>query len=168
VIDVKLGYFGWRQQDVPTNYDPTPGLWWFYIAQVFYNPILALVKCSVLVFILRIGEKRKGVSMAVYSIIAFTALQAVAIFFVVILQCLPVQAVWKPANYPNAKCIKPEFHITISSLTVLTDVLVLALPFYVFLGLKMRAATKVAVLCCFASGGVYVSSLLLIILKISC
>jgi hypothetical protein len=151
-IDIKLGYFGWQQKNVPADYDPSPGLWWFYIAQIFYNPILALVKCSVLVFILRLGERRRGVRTAVYVLIAFTALQAVAIFFVVVLQCLPIPAVWDAASYSDAKCIKPEFHVTISSLTILTDVLVLVLPFYVFLGLKMRKATKVAVLCCFASG----------------
>jgi hypothetical protein len=154
LIDIKLGYFGWRQKDVPADYNSAPSLWWFYIAQIFYNPILALVKCSVLVFILRLGDRRKGVRTAVYVLISFTALQAVAIFFVVILQCLPVSAVWDHASYPDAKCIKVEFHVTISSLTVLTDILVLVLPFYVFLGLKMRAATKVAVLCCFASGAV--------------
>jgi hypothetical protein len=150
--DIKLGYFGWEQKDVPANYDPSPGLWWFYIAQIFYNPILALVKCSILVFILRLGERRTGVRTAVYVLIAFTALQAVAIFFVVVFQCLPIPAIWDAAHYPDAQCIKPEFHITISSLTVLTDILVIILPFYVFLGLKMRTATKVAVLCCFATG----------------
>jgi len=152
--DIKLGYFGWQQEDVPVDYDPSPGLWWFYIAQIFYNPILALVKCSVLVFILRLGERRRGIRTVVYVLIGFTALQAVAIFCVVVLQCYPIPAVWDPASYPDAACIGSEFHVTISSLTIFTDVLVLALPFYVFLGLKMRTATKIAVLCCFASGAV--------------
>lgn len=152
--DMKLGYFGWHQEDVPADYDPSEGLYYFYIAQIFYNPILAFVKCSILVFILHIGRRRKGVPWMVYSVITFTALQAIAVFFGVLLQCLPIAANWDPSLQPTAKCIDPSFHVTISSLTVLTDLLVLALPFYVFLGLQVGRGTKIAVLCCFASGAV--------------
>jgi hypothetical protein len=37
-----------------------------------------------------------------------------------------------------------------SSITIVTDVLVIALPFWIFLGLKMAKAAKVAVLGIFA------------------
>ncbi|KAK7966392.1 integral membrane protein PTH11 [Apiospora aurea] len=150
----KLGYFGWHKADVPPDFDPAPGLWWFYLSQIFYNPILALVKCSVLVFILRVGGLRRGVRWACFGLITFTALQAVAIFFAVLLQCLPIEANWDMAAKADARCIDNAFHVTISSITILTDVLVVALPFYVFLGLKMRRATKIAVICIFAMGGV--------------
>ncbi|KAK8101901.1 integral membrane protein PTH11 [Apiospora kogelbergensis] len=150
----KLGYFGWHKEDVPEDFDPSPGLWWFYLSQIFYNPILALVKCSVLVFILRVGGLRSGVRWACFGLITFTALQAVAIFFAVLLQCVPIEANWDMAARADAKCINVAFHVTISSITILTDILVVALPFYVFLGLKMRRATKIAVICVFALGGV--------------
>ncbi|KAK8035535.1 hypothetical protein PG993_010530 [Apiospora rasikravindrae] len=153
-LDAKLGYFGWHKADVPADYDPSPGLWWFYLSQIFYNPILALVKCSVLVFILRVGGLRRGVRWACFGLITFTSLQAVAIFFAVLLQCLPIEANWDMAAKADAKCIDNAFHVTISSITILTDILVVALPFYVFLGLKMRKATKIAVICIFAMGGV--------------
>lgn len=139
---------------MPLDFDPSPGLWWFYLSQIFYNPILALVKCSVLIFILRVGGLRTGVRRACFGLITFTALQAVAIFFAVLLQCLPIEANWDMAAKTDAKCIDNAFHVTISSITILTDVLVVALPFYVFLGLKMRKATKIAVICVFALGGV--------------
>ncbi|KAK8001628.1 hypothetical protein PG991_013850 [Apiospora marii] len=153
-LDAKLGYFGWHKQDVPPDFDPSPGLWWFYLSQIFYNPILALVKCSVLVFILRVGGLRTGVRRACFGLITFTALQAVAIFFAVLLQCVPIEANWNMAAKADARCIDNAFHVTISSITILTDILVVALPFYVFLGLKMRKATKIAVICVFAMGGV--------------
>jgi hypothetical protein len=153
--DIKLGYFGYRAVDVPADFDPSPGLYIFYIAQIFYNPILALVKCSVTVFILRLCGRSKDqqkVRWAAYGIIAFTTAQAIGVFFGVVLQCLPIEAVWDMTKKATAKCIDPSFHVTISSLTVFTDILVLALPFYVFLGLQMRKATKMAVLGCFALG----------------
>jgi hypothetical protein len=107
-----------------------------------------------LIFILHIGGKRKGVRWMVYTVITLTALQAVGVFFGVTFACVPVSASWTPTEMANAKCINVAFHVTISSFTVLTDFMVLALPFYVFLGLQMRKSTKVAVLLCFASGAV--------------
>lgn len=139
---------------MPLDYDPSPGLWWFYLSQIFYNPILALVKCSVLVFMLRVGGLRASVRRACLGLITFTALQAVAIFFGVLLQCVPIEANWDMAAKADARCIDNAFHVTISSITIVTDILVVALPFYVFLGLKMRKATKIAVICVFALGGV--------------
>ncbi|PVH96315.1 hypothetical protein DM02DRAFT_687949 [Periconia macrospinosa] len=134
---IKLGYFGWRKEDVPASFNPSAGLYFFYIAQIFYNPILAFVKCSILVFILHIGRRRKGVPWMVYSVITLTVLQALAVFLGVLLQCLPIAANWDSTLRPTAKCIDPSFHVTISSVTVLTDLMVLALPFYVFLGLQV-------------------------------
>lgn len=151
---MKLGYFGWHQQDVPADFDPSPGLFYFYIAQLFYNPILAFVKCSILVFILHIGRTRKGLPWMVYSVITLTALHAIAVFFAVLLSCVPIAAIWTPSLKPQAKCIDNSFHVTISGITVLTDLMVLALPFYVFLGLQMRRGTRIAVLCCFGLGAV--------------
>ncbi|KAI1073655.1 hypothetical protein F5B20DRAFT_574650 [Whalleya microplaca] len=149
----KLGYFGWREEDVP-EHDPAPASWWYYLAQIFYNPILAFVKCSVLVFILRIGGQKNGVRWAIYGLLMFTTGHAIGVFFGVLLQCLPVQANWDAAVKAHATCIDNSFHVAISSLTILTDILVLALPFYVFLGLNMRKTTKLAVICLFLSGGI--------------
>ncbi|KAI1342468.1 hypothetical protein F5Y15DRAFT_372874 [Xylariaceae sp. FL0016] len=152
---VKLGFFGWKQEDVPADYDPSAGLWWFYLAQIFYNPVLAFVKCSVLVFILRFESSRPGLRWTIYGLIAFTTSHAIAVFFGVLLQCLPIEANWKPdVKASGAKCIDNSFHVAISSLTILTDLLVLALPFYVFLGLKMPKPTKIAVICVFLSGAI--------------
>ncbi|OAG12531.1 uncharacterized protein CC84DRAFT_1226915 [Paraphaeosphaeria sporulosa] len=128
-VYIKLGYFGWHQEDVPKDYDPSPGLFYFYIAQLFYNPILALVKCSILVFILHIGRTRKGLPWMVYSVLTLTVLHAVGFFFAVLLSCVPIKAIWTPGLKPSAECIDNSFHIIISGVTVMTDILVLALPF---------------------------------------
>lgn len=133
-------------------------MWWFYLAQLFYNPILALVKASVLCFLLRLGGQKPGVRNAIYFLNTFNALQAIAIFLVATLQCLPIEANWDAAVKadPNTKCIDNSFHVTISSITILTDIAVIALPFWIFLGLKMPRAAKVAVLGIFTMGLAYV------------
>ncbi|AEO67356.1 uncharacterized protein THITE_2116255 [Thermothielavioides terrestris NRRL 8126] len=155
---IKLNYFGWHEADVPP-FDPAPGLWWFYLAQLFYNPILALVKASVLCFLLRLGGQKPGVKFAIHFLNAFNALQAIAIFLVAIFQCLPIEANWDTALQadPNTRCINHAFHVIISSITILTDFLVILLPFWIFLGLNMKRATKVAVLGIFMLGLGYVS-----------
>lgn len=129
-------------------------MWWFFLAQLFYNPILAFVKASVLVFLLRLGGQKPGVKFAIYGLNAFNALQAIAIFLVALLQCLPIAANWDFALKadPNTKCIDNSFHVIISCLTILTDILVIALPFWIFLGLKMPRAAKFAVLGIFMLG----------------
>lgn len=138
-------------KDVP-EYDPAPGFFWFYIAQLFYNPVLALVKASVLVFLLRLGSHKRSIRYCIYALNTFNGLQAVAIFLVALLQCLPIEANWDMEVKKTAKCVDNSFHITISSLTILTDFLVLALPFWIFLGLKMKRAVKMAVMVVFLLG----------------
>ncbi|GAB1318388.1 hypothetical protein MFIFM68171_08598 [Madurella fahalii] len=154
---IKLGYFGWRAEDVQIyapSFDMAPGMWWFFLAQLFYNPILAFVKASVLVFLLRLGGQKPGVKLAIHGLNAFNALQAIAIFLVALLQCLPIAANWDFAlkTDPDTKCIDNSFHVIISCLTIFTDILVIALPFWIFLGLKMPKAAKVAVLGIFMLG----------------
>ncbi|KAK4202369.1 hypothetical protein QBC40DRAFT_263419 [Triangularia verruculosa] len=151
---LKLGYFGWRQEDVPPTYDPTPAFWWFFLAQLFYNPILAFCKASVLIFLLRLGGQKPGVRMVIYLLNGFNGLQAVAVFFVALLQCLPIEANWDFALKadPNTRCIDNSFHVITSALTLFTDILVVAIPFWIFLGLKMKKAAKVAVLGIFVLG----------------
>lgn len=148
---IKLNYFGWRAVDVP-EFDPSPGLWWFYLAQIFYNPVLALVKTSVLVFLLRLGGHRRTVRYFIHGLLAFNGLQAIAIFLVAVLQCLPIEANWDPAAAANATCINPSFHVIISAITLLTDLLVLFIPFWIFLGLNLPLAARLAIIGAFVTG----------------
>ncbi|KFY08617.1 hypothetical protein V492_06071 [Pseudogymnoascus sp. VKM F-4246] len=152
LADIKLNYFGWYAVDVPEDFDAAPGRWWFYIAQIFYNPILAFVKASVLLFLLRLGGQRVATRYAIYALFTFNALQAIAIFLVATLQCLPIAANWDPAVAATATCVDVSFHVSISALTIFTDVLVLALPFWIFLGLNMPMAQKVTVIGAFLLG----------------
>jgi hypothetical protein len=144
-------YFGWTVDTVP-KFDPAPGKWWFYLAQLFYNPILAFVKASVLLFLLRLGGQKPGVKMVIYGLMTFNGLQAIAIFITATLQCLPIEANWDAAVLANAKCIDNSFHVIISCLTILTDIIVIIIPFWIFLGLKMPRGAKIAVVGIFAMG----------------
>ncbi|GJC87858.1 hypothetical protein ColLi_10696 [Colletotrichum liriopes] len=151
---IKLGYFGWRAVDVPEDHDMKAGLWWNFLVQMFYNPVLALVKASVLVFLLRLGGQKQGVRLAIHGLNVFNACHAVAIFFAALFQCLPIEANWDffLRADSNTKCISNSFHVIASCLAIFSDILALALPFWIFLGLKMPMAAKVAVIGVFLMG----------------
>lgn len=134
------------------EFDPSPGLWWFYVAQILYNPVLALVKASVLVFLLRLGSHKRSIRYSIYALNTFNGLQAVAVFLVAVLQCLPISANWDPVVRASATCVDNSFHIAISSLTLLTDILVLVIPFWIVMGLKMPPMVKAAVMVVFLMG----------------
>nr|XP_036581971.1 putative CFEM domain-containing protein [Colletotrichum truncatum]KAF6790528.1 putative CFEM domain-containing protein [Colletotrichum truncatum] len=153
---IKLGYFGWHAVDVPKGHTMVAALWWNFLVQMFYNPVLALVKASVLVFLLRLGGQKRGVRLSIHALNLFNACHAVAIFFTALFQCIPIKANWDFSlrALPNTKCIDNSFHVIASCLTILSDILVLALPFWIFLGLQMPRAAKAAVIGVFLMGAV--------------
>ncbi|KAF4943814.1 hypothetical protein FSARC_14825, partial [Fusarium sarcochroum] len=153
---MKLNYWGFRMDDVPKDLDLAAGFWWNFLVQMFYNPVLALVKASILVFLLRLGGHKTNVRYAIHALNIFNALHAVAIFFTALFQCTPIEANWNFAlrEEPGNHCVSPWFHVIASCITIVTDFLVVALPFWIFLGLTMRWATKIAVLSVFVLGSV--------------
>ncbi|KAG5660245.1 hypothetical protein KAF25_003767 [Fusarium avenaceum] len=153
---MKLNYWGFRAYDVPKDLDLAAGFWWNFLVQMFYNPVLALVKASVLVFLLRLGGHKRNVRYAIHGLNIFNALHAVAIFFTALFQCWPIEANWDfpLREEPGVKCVSNWFHVIASCITIVTDFLVVALPFWIFLGLTMRWGTKIAVLSLFVLGSV--------------
>lgn len=61
-------FLGFHVEDIPADADLMIGLSWNYAAQLLYNPVLALVKISVLVFLYRLGGHRTSVLYAVYFV----------------------------------------------------------------------------------------------------
>ncbi|KAF5020481.1 hypothetical protein F66182_7491 [Fusarium sp. NRRL 66182] len=151
---IKLNYWGWRATDIPQDLDLAAGFWWNFLVQMFYNPVLALVKASILVFLLRLGGHKTNVRYAIHALNIFNVLHAVAIFFTALFQCLPLEANWDfpLRDEPDTKCISNWFHVIASCLTILSDFAVLALPFWIFLGLEMRWPTKIAIIGVFVLG----------------
>lgn len=151
---LKLNYYGWEDEKVPDDLDLSAGLWWNFFEQLCYNPVLALVKASVLVFLLRLGGHDRIIYRVIWILMFVNAGHAIAVLFGALFQCLPIETNWKPAlrQEPDTVCIDDSFHIIQSSFTILTDVLILALPFWIFMGLRMSRSNKIAVLGVFAVG----------------
>jgi hypothetical protein len=64
-------------------------------------------------------------------------------FILTACQCLPVQANWDRASYPDAKCLNfADFVTGTAAVSVLTDVLVLLLPTWIVYDLKIQKRQK--------------------------
>ncbi len=149
---MKTNFIGIHIQDVPPDYDVITANIWNYAVQVLYNPILALVKTSVLLFLLKLGSQKPGVRWCIHALNALNLGLMVAIFLVVIFQCAPIAYNWD-TSIPNAHCInRAVFYVATAGLTIFTDVLNLALPFWIFLDLKMPLRVKITLMFVFLLG----------------
>lgn len=118
-----------------------------------YNPILALVKSSVLFFLLRMTGTKKAVRYAIYGLNTFNLAMMVATFLVVIFQCTPVSGAYSLVDMATAKCIDPiTFSQSTAIITIITDLLVLIIPFWIILGLKLPSKVKFSLIGVFLLG----------------
>ncbi|EFQ27998.1 CFEM domain-containing protein [Colletotrichum graminicola] len=165
VAETIASYFGMRYAflgvhvyDIPLQADSRLGFQWNYIIQLLYNPILALVKTSMLMFLLRLSGQKRSVRLAIIGLNVFNIALMIAIFFTIVFQCQPISYFWEKAgrNPPkDGKCIDTgAFYVSTAALTIFTDVVFLALPFWIFLGLNMPARVKIALLAVFALGAI--------------
>ncbi|EKJ71922.1 hypothetical protein FPSE_07925 [Fusarium pseudograminearum CS3096] len=150
----RYGYTGFPTDDISDNLDMEPVLLYNWTMQVLYNPILALVKSSLLFFLLRLGGHRCIIKWSIYILNTFNIALMIAIFLTVILQTIPINAFWDQSVTPRHQIDRPVFYISTAIITIVTDVLVLLIPFWVFVGLKMRLAAKLGLIVVFLAGGV--------------
>ncbi|KAK0658238.1 hypothetical protein DIS24_g4968 [Lasiodiplodia hormozganensis] len=135
--------------------------------QLLYHPILSIVKMSVILFLLRIDDKRRRVDWSLKGLFVFNVLLMVSTFFADLFQCTP----WRyTIDYPamdleaqkaagadedgmlNGKAIKgghcidqAGFFLAAAGLAVLTDVLILIIPMIMVKDLQMRKQKKIVV-----------------------
>ncbi|KAF5620209.1 integral membrane protein PTH11 [Fusarium sp. NRRL 52700] len=150
----RYDYIGFHTKDLPKSYDIEPVLFYNWIMQVLYNPILALVKSSILFFLLRLGGHKRGIKWTIYGLNAFNVAFMIAIFLTVLFQTIPINAYWDLSIKPERHIDGPLFYISSAIITIITDILVLLIPFWIFLGLKMRIAAKLGLIVVFLMGGV--------------
>lgn len=153
MIVLKSGYWGIPDRDVPTGLPGNLGAFWIFINGLCYNPTLALVKVSTLLFLLRLGSVKKRVRIASIAMIILNLAIMVTFFTIFLLQCLPVESLW--IGGPTAKCIRRDvFAISLATMNIFTDFLTLSIPFLLFLGLKVHKRVRNALLAVFLLGAV--------------
>lgn len=149
---------GIHEEDIPVTLGKSYGLMWAYIMEAIYNPILALVKTSVLLFLLRLGA---GVDAStrglIYGVNAWNVGQAISTLLVVLFQCSPPSYYWRGADSTSGvtgTCVhEGVFYTCTAALTIVSDAMTLWLPIRVFSRLQMRLKMRVALISLFCVGG---------------
>lgn len=124
---------------------------WNYAIEILYNPILALVKTSILLFLLRLFGQKPGARRFIVWVNTANIAMMIGVFFATVLQCTPINKTWDPTV--EGTCIDRKILFTFaSSFNIFADILILALPLKIFLGLKIPRRTKVALMFVFLLG----------------
>jgi len=149
---MKLMYLGVHVWQLPTTpYDPKTGSIVNYIVVMLYNPELALVKSSVLLFLLRVGGHQPVLRRSIHVLNWSNMALMVAVLFASIFTCMPIHKYWDAAVPGRCNNMMLQYLIT-SGLTVLTDILVLAIPVKIVLGLQLAKKLKIILICLLCSG----------------
>lgn len=118
---------------------------WNYANQLLYNPILSLVKVSVLIFLLRLDNRSPVVRYLVIGSMVFTIALAISIFVADVFQCTPVAYVYD-LSIVGGKCFQQgAFYVATAVCTIVTDILVVTIPMIIVYGLQMPLRRKLAV-----------------------
>ncbi|KAK6064620.1 CFEM domain-containing protein-like protein [Seiridium cupressi] len=132
----------------------TTALKLFFIDESFYLALLALCKIVMLSFFLRIFPN-KGVRAVVYTVIGFVASTAAVLIFLQIFQCLPIDYNWEgwEGTFGGHKCLNVNtLTYTAASISILQDLLLLALPLPLLLTLHTSWRKKMNIVVMFSLG----------------
>lgn len=95
---------------------------------LIYNPILALVKNSMLILYLHLeGGAMYRLRHLIKTIIAINTALMVAIFIVAMFQCIPISKTWFTTE-PGYCIDKGAFYTATAALNILTDIPVVIIP----------------------------------------
>lgn len=136
------------------NADLASEHYWTFIMQCLYNPILALVKSSVLFLLLGIGGHKTSVKWVIRILNTVNLVLMVSVFLVVVFQQSPIQSYWDLSITATRTIDYKTFAIATSIVTIVTDVLVMAIPIWLFSGLQMPLGTKLGLIMVFLASGV--------------
>lgn len=122
-----------------------------YIAESFYVITLALTKISVLLLYLRIFPQ-ESFRYAASTTIAIIVLSTTIIFFMTVISCHPIALFWN-RDIRGGSCINVnKLAYANSAMSIIQDLLIVALPLPVLVKLNMGRKKKIGVGFMFAVG----------------
>lgn len=130
----------------------------FFIEEEMYCVCIAAIKVSMLCLYLNIFPNR-GLRIATYIVLAITLVWAIVSFFVLLFSCNPISYYWNMWDGEHSgKCIDHDsILLAHSSVNIVLDVLIVAIPMPTLAKLHMRLEKKLGVCLMFAVGIVYAS-----------
>jgi hypothetical protein len=129
----------------------------FFAQGLLYNPVLDLVKWSIILFLIRLDDQRRCIRWALSVLQVFNMAHVVSVFMVVVFQCWPVHRYWDHhktdklvdgrSSNDRYTCIdQASFFLSTAGISVLTHVAVLLVPIAMMWDLRMPIQRKLAVI----------------------
>ncbi|EHK22634.1 uncharacterized protein TRIVIDRAFT_221904 [Trichoderma virens Gv29-8] len=131
-----------------------------FVAELGYFVTITCVKWSILAFYWRSFKVRSSVKIPIYILAVIVLLWAIAVILVTIFQCQPTSAWWNRFN-PTHPLRPDQYRCTVDSVkffygnaipTIVTDVLMLALPLPYITKLQLPRGQKFALVGIFLVG----------------
>ncbi|KAI8721245.1 hypothetical protein NCS52_00571600 [Fusarium sp. LHS14.1] len=146
-----MGVHGW---EIPFEKFQKAILWATYINSIVYTVPTCLSKVVILLFLLELNKGQAWYRWTIFGTIFIVSASSISIFFASVFPCQPFRKSWD-LNIPAdvGSCIdRPAMFQATAGLGVATDVLIIAIPIPMIVGLHLSAKKKAALLCLFAIG----------------
>ncbi|KAI1087009.1 hypothetical protein F5B19DRAFT_497805 [Rostrohypoxylon terebratum] len=119
---------------------------WNSIYQVLNVVGAFFTKLSIGAFILRIKDTR-NMKLAIWLFLTPLALTTLVVVFTVLLQCIPLEALWTPTI--KGRCISPNVPLTVSyvqsAFAILTDLFLTISPIAILWNIKISINKKIGI-----------------------
>ncbi|KAI7084716.1 hypothetical protein KC356_g6510 [Hortaea werneckii] len=156
---MKATWYGYHSSDVPdfTVEQQVHQAKIMLVQGLLYNPVLGLVKWSIIVFLMRLDDKRKIIKWTLRILLAVNLGHLISVFFGVLLQCSPVHMYWDHFKTDqvvdgqvvndNYSCIdQAAFSLGTAAISVTTDIAILLVPIAIMVNLQLPLRRKLAVI----------------------
>lgn len=127
-----------------------------YAGEIFYPPIIACIKCSILALYYRLFGVRKGFALTCYVLISVTVAWSIALLLPSIFQCNPIYTAWDPTS-TRSNCVQLRaFLVGTNVPNILLDISILTAPLYPIWKLKLPTTKKIWISGILLLGALYV------------
>lgn len=121
--------------------------------EVLYTPANTAIKFSILLLYRRLFLSKKFRNV-LYFIAGFLVIFALVQLLSVIIQCIPVAALWNRMGHPNAHCYNySRALIVLAIVHALTDIVILSLPMPILWHLNVNKTRREQLIGVFGLGG---------------
>lgn len=135
------------------------GLKAWYLCEVLYAPLSALVRTSVAVFLLKIAAAKTH-RIIIYVNLAVIWILSIVYFFLMLLQCDPPSFFWEQVLGAPGHCLDPrvvpDATYAHSAIGAVCDWSLALLPIWMLWNVKLNVRTKVTIGILLSMGGVLV------------
>ncbi|MCJ1402370.1 hypothetical protein MMC11_005590 [Xylographa trunciseda] len=121
---------------------------WSTVAQILEMIALGFVKVSICLYMIRmIHHTMKRIRQCLWVLIAFITACHIVVFFLFVLQCIPLTAVWDPSISGQCYGLGLTYEVAYAGvgLDALTDLISAIIPIFVIHHLRIDLHTKIAI-----------------------